>query len=455
MANFMPKTHIFKALVNQGLPWWKMLAELIDNSFDHGADRVEIREMSKPRSLVIDDNGWGIQDLVSALSIGSSKPTGQSRMGRYGIGLKDAWLGTGDKIDVIATHNGATRQLILDVSDFDENWIGPDPIELPFNGRKGTRIQLHLRKSKQMPQAEVYEKLSWVFSPGLLDGKQIVRILSSSKREPLRPRGIPELCEAVQDSFEVDGKPVSINIGIIKPGTKLFDGPFCFAHLHRIIECGSLGSKGMSCQNMAGMVILGDKWELSRNKDAITNNEDELEEEIHKRIKHLLFKAESLSQDIASIELREELETLLNAAVGECKRESRQSKRESSGTIIPQDSGQRRTKAKEIHEQLPGSVITETGKRARGFKIDWQPRHDDLIGTFDHRNNTVTMNTSHEYVRAAKEDKNTMALIPMAVSVLSDWMCNNKDQQRTMFPVEEFAPTFSQIMKSMRYTSNE
>jgi len=455
VANFMPKPHYLLALRNQALPWWKCLGEVIDNSFDHGADRVEIREIAKPRSIIIDDNGDGIECLVSALSIGESKPTGKQRVGRYGIGLKDAWLGTGDKIDIITTRCNCTKQIVLDVSDFSDDWNGPDPVNVTFNGRKGTRIQLYLRSSRQMPQSEVYEKLSWVFSPGILSGKQIVRVLSSSKREPLKPRGIPELTEAVQDSFEINGKPVSINIGIIRPGTKLYDGPFCFAHLHRIIECSSLGSKGMSCQNIAGMVTLGERWELSKNKDAITDCEDELEEEIHKRIKHLLIKADQLSQDLESTQLRQELESLLNDAMGERKRESRESKRESSGTIEPQNTGRTRAKAKEIHEQLPGSVITETGKRARGVRLDWEHRQDELIGSYDHRTNTVRLNVLHGYVKAAKDDQNTMALIPMAVSVLSDWLCTHKDQQKTFFPVEEFAPTFSQIMKSMRYTVNE
>lgn len=454
MANFMPKPHYLLALRNQALPWWMCLSELIDNSFDHGADRVEIREVSKPRSIIIDDNGKGIECLVSALSIGDSKPTGEQRMGRYGIGLKDAWLSTGEKIDIITTRGDKTKQLVLDVSDFDDNWIGPDPIELPFNGRKGTCIQLHMRKSRQKPQEDVYEKLSWVFSPGLLQGKQIVRV-SSSGRKPLKSRGIPELSEAVQDSFEINGKPVSINIGIIKPGTKMYGGPFCFAHLHRIIECTSLGSKGMSCQNITGMVVLGDGWQLSKNKNAITDCEEELEEEIYKRIHHLLVKADKLSQDIESSQLREELEMLLNAAVGERKRESRESRRESSGTVEPQNTGRTRTRAKEVHDQLPGSVITETGKRARGLRLDWEQIQDESIGSYDARTNTVRLNVLHSYVKAAKEDQNTMALIPMAVSVLTDWLCTHKDQQKTIFPVEEFKPTFSLIMKSMRYIGND
>jgi hypothetical protein len=75
--------------------------------------------------------------------------------------------------------------------------------------------------------------------------------------------------------------------------------------------------------------------------------------------------------------------------------------------------------------------------------------------SYDPRTNTVRLNVLHSYVKAAKEDQNTMALIPMAVSVLTDWLCTHKDQQKTIFPVEEFKPTFSLIMKSMRYIGND
>lgn len=451
MANFMPKPHYLLALQNQALPWWKCLGELIDNSFDHGADRVEIRESHKPKSITVEDNGRGIKCLVSALSIGDSKPTGESRLGRYGIGLKDAWLSTGDKICISSTHEGVTSLIELDVSDFGDDWSGPDPALSVSQARSGTRILLHLRKSRKLPSQDVYDKLSWVFSPGLLQGKQIVKVGSNGQRQPLKPRGLPDLTEAIQDTFQIKDKEVRINIGLIKPGTKLFDGPFCFAYKHRIIESSSLGSKGMSCQNIAGLVTLGDGWELSKNKDAITDCEDELESEIHNRIKHLLIKAEQLSHDLESSQLRQELETLLNAAIGEHKREARESKRESSGTVEPVHTGRKRTKAKDIHEQLPGSVITDNGKRARGVRLDWEYRQDELIGSYDHRTNTVRLNASHSYVKAAKEHANTQALIPMAVSVLSDWLCTHKDQEKTIFPVEEFAPTYSVIMKSMRY----
>lgn len=454
MAVYTPDPHIFKALANQSLPWWKCLAELIDNSFDQGADRVEIFEDAKKRTVTITDNGKGIASVIAAVSLGHSKPTTHQRMGRYGIGLKDAWLSTGDKIEIETVRDNKKSYLCLDIGSFSQDWTGPDPTETACDEPSGTKIVLHVRKNRKLPDDNVYTKLSWAFSPGLLSGKQIV-LVRRNTRKPLKPVCLPDLIESVQDTFEVNGKSVSINIGITKPDVKKFGNAFYFAHLHRIIEDCSIGTKGMSCQNMAGMVTLGEGWELSKNKDAITDSQDELEESIYDRIKHLLTKAESLSRDVESNEIRVELEKMFNDAICETKREARHQKNESSGTVEPKYSGRQRTTAEKIHKHLPGSVLVPNGTRARGIRIDWAHRDDETVGSYDHRTNTVFLNLCHNYVKSAKDDKNNSALLLMAVAVFSDWQCMHKDNQRTAFPVEEFSPTFSILLKSMRYSKDE
>lgn len=454
MAVFMPKPHILLALSNQGFPWWKCLSELIDNSFDHGADRVEILEDPRNRTLTVSDNGNGIASIVSAISLGDSKPTGGSRLGRFGIGLKDAWLSTGDKIEIDTVRDGMRSRLVLDMYSFGDDWTGPDPTIEPTTEKSGTKIVLHLRKGRNMVDDNVYTKLGWVFSPGLVNGKQIVRV-RNDKRTPIKPVCLPELTESVQDSFFVDGKSVSIHIGIIKPNAKKFGNAFYFAYLHRIIDDSSLGSKGMSCQNVAGIVTLGDGWQFSKNKDSMTDNKDALEDAIFERIKHLLTKAESMSKDVESAQIRGELEKMFNEAIGETKREARTQRKESSGTVEPKFTGRQRTTAEKIHKQLPGSVITQDGKRARGIKIDWARRDDDTIGSYDFRTNTVFLNVCHQFVKSAKDNKNNPALAIMAVAVFSDWQCTHKDNQRTAFPVDDFSPTFATLLKSMRYSTDD
>jgi hypothetical protein len=452
MAIFMPKPHILLAIANQNLPWWKSLAELVDNSFDQGADRVEIIEDKKNRIFTILDNGDGIKSIVSAISLGDSQSNGRDRIGKYGIGLKDAWLATGDRIDIDTVRNHIRSTISVDVSSFGDDWSGPDPEYTETDLASGTKISLHLRNGKNFPDDNAYARLSFAFSPGLMNGKQIVRVKAGA-RKPLKPVCLPELTEAVQDSFAVNGKPVSIHIGLTKPGAKKIGNAFYFARLHRIIDDSSLGAKGMSCENMAGLVTLGEEWKLSKNKDSITDNQDELEDAIFERIKHLLTKAESLSRDVESAQMRGALEKMFNDAIGETKREARNALKESSGTVEPKYSGRKRTHAEKIHKQLPGSVTTGDGRRGRGIRIDWTHRDDEAIGSYDYRTNTVFLNLCHNYVKFAKDHKNNPALLLMSVAVFSDWQCTHKENQQTVFPVEEFAPTFSLLLRSMRYSA--
>jgi hypothetical protein len=57
MVRIPARAHVLHSMSNQALPWWKALAELVDNSFDAGAYRVTI-EMAG-RTLIVSDDGRG------------------------------------------------------------------------------------------------------------------------------------------------------------------------------------------------------------------------------------------------------------------------------------------------------------------------------------------------------------------------------------------------------------
>lgn len=57
MVYLLPDPHLLASLVNANLPWWKALAELVDNSLDAGATRVVI-DVSHRTLTVSDDGIW-------------------------------------------------------------------------------------------------------------------------------------------------------------------------------------------------------------------------------------------------------------------------------------------------------------------------------------------------------------------------------------------------------------
>lgn len=453
MADFTPEPHYMLSMANQGLPWWKALAELIDNGFDAKGNRVEIAV--KSRTVTITDNGRGMADVMKSIRLGGHSPVNGRGLGMYGVGLKDAWLSSGDRIDIVTVHAGKKTTISVDIRDISDTWQGPDPVVEDSSEKPGTVIVLHLRAGRNIPSDDVFRKLALIFSPAIVQGLQIVRIVSG-KSKPLAAVPLPEFSESVQDTFDVNGKPVSLHVGILKPESRMAEGPFCFAYRHRIIEASSLGAKSMSCMAMGGMITLGDGWEFTKNKDGIAENCDALEDAIYSRIRHLLIKANKMAMDVQSDQIRTELESMVNSAVDEAKREARHSTRESQGSVKATGTRGKRTKATKIHADLPGSV-TEAGEqvRRRGLRIDWCQISSDQIGKYDSRTNTVNMNLEHPFVAAAKMAPNYPALFAVAFAVYSDWLCTHKDGHRTMFEVDDFGSTLGRLIKGMRFNDDK
>ena len=451
--DFTPSIHLAASMKNQNLPWWKALAELIDNSFDAKADRVDIR--CAKRCVTVIDNGRGMKDVASCLKPGNHVPANGRGLGMYGIGLKDAWLSSGEKIDLISIRDGVRSFLTVDfgaLREVDGRWtVACNSSFEPTAEESGTTITLHLRQGRNLPDNHAWDRLAWVFSPGIESGLQIRRHSGTGwVRLAARPMPLFSDDAVVTDSFTVNGKAVSIHIGLLRQGERAVDGPFSFAYRHRIIETSTLGAKGMSCLNVSGRVTLGDGWVFSKNKDAIAENCDELEDAIHSRIRHILVKAEQQAMDIQSSALRQSIEHLVNTGLESSKREARTSRKEATGTVEPRHTGAKRTKASKIHEHLPGSVAHSAAARKRGITIDWF-HGAETIGRYEPRSNTVLLNVDHPFVANTKSDSNDHALAAIAMAVLADFcVTNTENGQKLLIRVDDFGSTFGNLMPDAR-----
>lgn len=443
MANFRPTTHYILSIQRQALPWWKALAELIDNGFDAKANRVVVN--IKGRTVTVSDNGKGIPDIVKAVTLGGHVEAYGQGLGMYGVGLKDAWLSAGDRIDIATIRDGIKTELSIDIRNLNDDWEGPDPTSETTDDENGTSIMLHLREKRNTPDSKVFDKLGFIFSPAIQQGLQVV-YGTHGRFRPLRAAQLPPFSDSIQASFDVDGKSVFLNVGILQEGARMTDGPFCFAHKHRIIDASSLGAKGMSCLAVGGLITLGDGWKFTKNKDAIAENADHLEDAIFARISPLLDKASQQAMNIHSDQIRTELETMMNESLNELKKEARDSTRESSGTVSPISSGKQRRRASKTHDES-GNVTDVSKARRNGLKIDWCKIGDDEIGRYDSRTNTVNLNMEIPIVSFAKETSNMPALYAVALAIFSDWLCTHKDGQRTMFEVADFGSTLGRLLK--------
>lgn len=450
-SSYLPKPHILLSQSRQGMPWWKALAELIDNSFDAKATRVVIETVG--RVVVVSDDGKGMKDVRSAVTLGDHQS--QDGIGLYGIGLKDAWLATGDKIQIETVNQKQKQVLTVDVSQLDENWMGPSPIIEEASGPTGTKISLYLRKGKKLPRDEVFAKLSWVFGPAIEQGNQIIWQSAKNKKRPIRAAKLPLMVDEVRSSFDVDGKSVDIHIGLMKEGERITGGPFWIQYKHRIIESSSIGCKGKSAFGVAGRIILGDGWTFTKNKDSIDDSLDDLENKIHDQIWSVLKKAEQQSFNVESQQLQAEIKSLLDNAIGSLKREKRSPKKESTGTIEPKGSGSKRRHAEKV-SSLVGSVKGKGRNRSRGFTVDWCQDGDESMGSYEARTSTVKLNLENAFVSHCRKHQNREALLAVAVAILSQWICDTPDgSQSTMFEVEDFGKTFGRIIRSIPYRNDD
>lgn len=451
-TSYLPKPHVLLSQARQGMPWWKALAELVDNSFDAKATRVVIETVG--RTVVVSDDGKGMKDVRAAVTLGDHQS--QDGIGMYGVGLKDAWLSCGDKIR-IETVNAKHRQtLTVDIAQLDDNWMGPSPeIEDAKSETAGTRITLYLRKSKKRPLDNAFEKLAWVFGPAIDQGNQIIWQTSKSKKRPLTAAKLPLMRDEVHESFAIDGKEVDIHIGLMRDGEKIKGGPFWIQHKHRIIESSSIGAKGRSAFGMAGKIVLGDGWTFTKNKDSIDDSIDELETQIHARIWSILRKAEQQSINVESQQLQAEIKAGLDSAIGNLKREKRTQKAGSVGSVEPKNSGTKRRHAAKISD-LAGSIKDSSKGRSRGFTVDWCQDGEESMGSYEPRTSTVKLNLENPFVSRCRDQQNREALLSVAVAILSQWICNSPDgPQVTMFEVEDFGKTFGRIIRSIPHRVQE
>lgn len=441
---------IFDYMKHQNIDWWQAIAELIDNSLDAGALRIEIAISTN--ALEISDDGKGCGNLERMLALGSHVDHGTSEqpVGMWGVGLKDAWTFCGDRIEVESVHRGVLSTASVSLSDIKDDGEAPDPVCTETTRSQGTIIRMPLKKGRRPPQQPTWDRIEWVFTPAIHAQKQIVITRTGRKRSILKPVPLPLFTKSVQESFDIDGKAVTINIGIVKDGHKMKSGPFWLSYGHRNILDSSIGANGWCTIRMGGTIALGKGWVLKKNKDDLSELKDELEEAIFERIRPLLEEHSQLAQDIEANELRHELESLLNDSISGVKREQRKPPTNHSGTVDPAFSGRKRRNASKTTD-ADGSVQAGEGKRRRGFRLNWMDNSEsDAIGVYEVLTKEVRLNIGHPFIRQMKADGNLAALYACAVALLCHTETTQDKGNALLFEKKgPFHDNYGRVMRSI------
>lgn len=466
MIDVSPDVHFVNSMRNRNLGWEKALAELIDNAFDHKANQVKI--LSTNKTVIVVDDGAGVKDLAATVTSGRHIPSESTELGMFGVGLKDAWHWAGHRMEVETVRDGKKGVLIADSRDMIRlgDWKVPSPTYCECSDPTGTRITLHLAATeprRNAPSRQAYEGLAWIFTPALADGKQII-IPDGRATRPLKAVALPTFSDVVEDIFTVCGREVYIKMGIVAESSRMVKGPFWVQYGHRNILKTDIGTRNYSADRMGGVIRLkkGD-WNLSANKDDLTDYKEELNNAIFERIEGLLQKSESLSEEIANSALQSELESELNEALVKTRKNEKEKRKEGEtttpGTIIPVGTGRKRRRAKVSDPNEPGSVDGQEipGKRKRGIYLAFAEFDDpSTLGEYSDLGTKVTLNKEHPFVEHLRKNKEMKeALHAVAFSLICHWAVTNKGNQRLLFESEDFGLVFGKVLANLDIKESE
>lgn len=447
-----PDLHFVLSKQRERLTWHDCLAELIDNSFDAGASRAVLEW--RDNRFSIEDDGRGIADISAVVKLGSHRKQSTTRLGKYGVGIKDAWAWISDRMSIRTTRDGMTTTLDVAMSEFEQidgRWVCNDPEERPaLPGEIGTKITFGpMWQNRKTAQQDTFDRLSITFMPALAAGKQIVRVIKG-KRQPLIPHRMPAMQESIEETFEVAGLAVSLLAGIAQEGERIQCPGFLVSFGHRVVKVSDIGTKHYNADRVVGRIALGHGWALTPHKNDFAEHSEELEEAIYRRIERLLIKSDQMSDIVESNTIRAELEDMVNACIKEAtvKEKRPGSGQRQIGTALPAQTGRKRRKAAVVDETQPGSV-EKVQSRRRGFQIKWAHLGDVLLGVCYPETKTVQLNIENRFIAAMKEQKNRPALVSIAVGLL----CHAEDMldglQKRVVPKGEFAESWGTVMSTL------
>jgi hypothetical protein len=451
-----PDPHVLESKEADKLGWHDALAEVIDNSFDANATRVEIAITG--RKCSVKDDGCGIEDIASAIRLGGHKRRKSTVLGRYGVGLKDAWMFLSHHIAIDTVRCGTRTQLAMtpaDVKLVDGRWIAPDPFTVPSDAPAGTLVEFDpLRPDRAKPNKETFDRLAWTFMPAIESGRQIVRTLSGS-RKPLPVTTLPATTEAIEATVSANGKQAKLLCGIMADGERNPYPGLWVCYGHRIIAATTLGCGPYSSSRIAGTIRLGSEWRLTPHKNDLAELLDELDAALFAAMEPLLKKADKLSEDINSRKLRTFIETAVNAALADARaKERRNGKQNGSGTVAPKATQRRRRHAEKFDITQLGSVETPDGAgtiRRRGVQLDWCSLDPDAIGKYDSLGKKVILNADNPFVAHAKKTANREALYAVAMGLLCHHDSMNEGKQRLLVERRDFIASWGSIMASLKF----
>jgi hypothetical protein len=408
-----------------GANWPKMLAELIDNSLDAGANSVTL-DFHEPSRLTVTDDGGGCDDLLRIAIYGRRSDHATTTTGMYGVGAKDAIVWVARRATVHSVCGGTRRAMHIDWDKILETneWLIDSPSAEPTEDRPGTKIVLDGFLREPPPWKDLERSIGATFTSAIHSGVSIAirRGPKHDRFERIEPAATPDLADEVELILDVGkgGRKAVVKMGILQnPSQQTMQGVTIAMRGGRVLR--SRTRVGLGSDHTPGLygyveIYPRANWSIHTNKDGIDQRqEDELAAAISsdQKLAALIAKAKARGHDIRLDKVNEVLGLMTDEIVATRKRKARRSatSHPGSGAVPSTGNGVPHTRAAKTQE---GQRFSET-VRSRGGKITVHVQQCGEDGPLlDVHGSAVTVNSQHPFY--SHMDGDMRVIVPLAVA---------------------------------------
>lgn len=421
-----PTTDYLRSLRSAGHSFSVILGELIDNAFDAGAKSVSIEAHGRKGQrdcgdLIVSDDGEGCDDLAVMLAPGKRKQHAGTKLGRFGIGSKDAAIWLWGTTVIRSVRGSVVREATADWAAIEASgtWKIRPPIESKAEpGDHGTRITFS-RIEHRFPDGKNFDalvaELGYLYAPAIKRGLQI-KIAGKGRQPIVVPRyELPRLEEVIDVNITVGNKRARVYVGVVPDGVDNPKPGITYMHGFRVImQANGLGCGGKNYSRVCGFVELDGQWRLTKNKTGLDRDEEELGEAVFAAIRTVIERAAQQSMSIRNAALAQNLTAMLRGmATGEGDAR-RTPTGEKPGSIEPKDTDRKHRNARK-HREGDSRRTINVGALSIGFK----PCEEPTIGSVDLRGKMIWLAENHPWVFRQREKENVDALLSIALSLLA------------------------------------
>jgi hypothetical protein len=428
-----PSAQWLIAASEQSLDWKRALGELIDNAFDAGASTIQIG--FKKNALEVSDDGNGCDDLAKMLTLGKHFRQSSTSLGRYGIGLKEAalWIGgvtaettltTSPELVLETVHNGIKRGISINwfVTSQSPDWdYGEVSVTPATHGARGTKLLFRGVKHRT-PDGErwrrLVEDIGYLYSPAIKQGKRILLSRVNAGTDEAPRLRMPELFPGhIDTSIAIGKRKARVFVGMVRNPQENTRPGITYMHGFRVIlENTGLGCGDASTRRVWGFVELKEGWRLSKNKDDIGSDKDELGAAVYGACKSLLDKIAADDATVKSAAFATSLTEALRGLFGAPDKKAFRDKGDKSGSIEPIHGPKKHKKARKLQ---PGERIAQE-MRGGKLRVEFAPSPPDdvSVGRVDPAGERVILHENHPYVQKIRAGQNHDAGFLLVLSLV-------------------------------------